>query len=161
MKKLALALAVLAPITFGSATFAKDVGGRFGLGGQADTGGVSGLSLKYWISDLGFQGIFGLHVRGESSDGADDGVTELEMALRVLYSFARANDTNMYGGLGVSLGLIDADSTIIDLILGVEHFFTDYFSVAGHVGLHVDTGDIFILDFGRTASWGGSFHFYF
>lgn len=161
MKKTALALATVAPLAFAGAAQAKDMKGRFGAGGQFDTGGNAGLSLKYWISDLGIQGIFGLGMLGESADGAGDDRTELNMTLRLLYNIARANDTNMYAGAGVSLGLIDADKTLVDLILGVEHFFTDYFSVAGHVGLHIDLGDRFGLDLGNTASWGTSFHFYF
>jgi hypothetical protein len=161
MKKLALALAVMAPLAFASSASAKDMGMRFGAGGQIDSSGNSGLSLKYWVSDLGFQGVFGLAVVGESADGANDDMTGFTMTLRVLYNIARANDTNMYAGIGASLGLIDLDYTLIDLVIGVEHYFTDYFSVAGHVGLHVDVGDQFRLDLGNTASWGTSFHFYF
>lgn len=161
MKKTALALATVAPLAFAGAAHAKDMKGRFGAGGQIDTSGNAGLSLKYWISDLGLQGIFGFGMIGESADGAGDDLTALNMSLRVLYNIARANDTNMYAGAGVSLGLIDADATLLDVILGVEHFFTDHFSVAGHVGLHVDLGDRFALDLGNTASWGTAFHFYF
>ena len=161
MKKYALALATVAPLALASTANAKDMSGRFGLGGQLDSGGLAGLSLKYWISDLGIQGIFGLSMVGESADGAGDDATALGLGLRVLYNIARANDTNLYAGAGVSLGLIDADQTQLDVILGVEHFFTDHFSVAGHIGLHVDLGDRFSLDLGNTAGWGTSFHFYF
>lgn len=140
--------------------------GRFGVGGQLkNLGGVpGGLSLKYWISDLGIQALFGLGIRGDNSDteGIDEGSTGLGLGLRILYNFARANDTNMYAGAGVRLGLIDADSTVIDVTLGVEHFFTNFFSVAGHVGLGIDVGgDAVNVDFGTTSTWGTSFHFYF
>jgi len=161
MKKLALALATIVPLTLAGTAEAKDMKGRFGAGGQIDSGGLTGLSLKYWISDLGIQGIFNFATVGESVSGAGDDSTQLGLGIRLLFNFARANDTNMYGGLGVSLGLIDADKTQLDLVLGVEHFFTDYFSVAGHVGLHVDLGDRFSLTLGNTASWGTAFHFYF
>lgn len=161
MKKTALALATVAPLAFAGAAHAKDMKGRFGAGGQVDTSGNAGLSLKYWISDLGLQGIFGFATVGEFPEGAGNDATELSMSLRVLFNIARANDTNMYAGAGVSLGLIDADATILDVVLGVEHFFTDHFSVAGNVGLHVDLGDQFRLSLGNTASWGTAFHFYF
>lgn len=161
MKKTALALATVAPLAFAGAAHAKDMKGRFGAGGQIDSGGAAGLSLKYWISDLGLQGIFGFSTVGEFPDGAGNDATALGLGLRVLYNIARANDTNMYAGAGVTLGLIDADQTQVDVILGVEHFFTDHFSVAGHVGLHVDLGDQFKLSLGNTAGWGTAFHFYF
>lgn len=161
MKKYALALATVAPLALAGTANAKDMKGRFGAGGQLDSGGAEGLSLKYWISDLGLQGIFGLKIRGEFPEGADNGATELGLGLRILYNIARANDTNMYAGAGVTLGLIDAEKTQIDVILGVEHFFTDFFSVAGHVGLHIGLDDPFTLSLGDTAGWGSSFHFYF
>lgn len=165
MKKLALALAMTAPLAFAGTASAKDMKGRFGVGGQLeDLGGVpGGLSLKYWISDLGIQALFGLGIQGDpDDDGPAKSSTQLGLGLRVLYNFARANDTNMYAGAGVRLGLIDADSTIIDLTLGVEHFFTDFFSVAGHVGLGIDVGgDAVNVNLGPTSIWGTSFHFYF
>ena len=59
-------------------------------------------------------------------------------------------------------GVIDLDSTVIDLVLGVEHFFTDFFSVAGHVGLGIDVGgDAVNISLGNVGTWGTSFHFYF
>jgi len=172
MKKYALALATVAPLAFAGTANAKDVGGKFGLGGQFDMAGLvssatgpavapAGLSLRYWISDLGLEANFGLNIRGETAEGADDGTTALGLGLHILYNFARANDTNMFASAGVSLGLIDADSTELAVRLGVEHFFTDHFSVGGHVGLRVDLGDRFELSLGETASWGSSFHFYF
>jgi len=142
--------------------------GRFGLGGQADTGATSGLSLKYWVSDLGFQALFGFNMVGESSADAKDNTSEFDIALRLLFNFARANDTNMYVGAGVNLGVFgggdnapERDARVaIDILLGVEHYFTDFFSVAGHVGIGINTGDPFTMGLG-SSSWGSSFHFYF
>ena len=165
MKKLLVAMGMVLPLALVGTAAAKDMKGRFGAGGQADTGGGGGLSLKYWVSDLGFQGLFNLV--NVSVDPDDDGpldsvsTTGFNLALRVLYNIARANDTNMYAGAGVTLGLIDAEKTQIDVILGVEHFFTDYFSVAGHVGLHIDVTNDTLIAVGVPASWGTSFHFYF
>ncbi len=164
MKKYALALATVAPLAFAGTANAKDVGGKFGLGGQAEfgaNGAPSGLSLRYWISDLGLEANLGLRMTGESSDGADDGTTALGLGIHLLYNFARANDTNMFASAGVNLGLIDADSTVIAVRLGVEHFFTDHFSVGGHVGLGIDLGDQFVFSLGDASHWGSSFHFYF
>lgn len=168
MKKLALALAMIAPLAFAGTASAKDMKGRFGVGGQLENlGGVpGGLSLKYWLSDLGFQAMFGLSMAGDpDGDGPVESATSLGLGLRVLYNFARANDTNMYVGAGVGLGLIDApdESNLnIDVVLGIEHFFTDYFSVAGHVGLQIDVaGDQTNVLLASLTTWGTSFHFYF
>lgn len=175
MKKTAtvLALAATLPLAASTTAQAKDLTGRFGLGGQLDAGtGLGGLSARYWISDLGFQAILGLGFKGEGDNGAPPSAFDLGLGVRVLYNFARANDTNMFVGGGVSLGLIDADATYVDLLLGVEHFFTNHFSVSGQVGLHVDVGsDRFGINLGSApgssiggntvASWGTAFHFYF
>ena len=184
MKKLALALATLAPLALAGSAQAKDLKGRFGLGGQVDSGLAGGLSMKYWISDLGLQAIVGFAFdAGVDPAGDADAVssTDFRVAIRALYNFARANDTNMYGGAGVSLSTGDmvgghADMALgvqIDLLLGVEHFFTDYFSVAGHVGLGIklprdedtsnsDDTDVQPLTVNlNSISWGTSFHFYF
>jgi hypothetical protein len=169
MKKTALALATVAPLAFATAARAEDESPGharrakgFAVGGQFDTGGNSGLSLKYALpNELSLQGIVGMNMLGESADGAGDDLTTLNLTLRVLYNIARANDTNLFAGAGVSLGLIDADSTLLDVVLGAEHFFTDHFSVSGQVGLHMDLGDRFSLSVGNTTSWGSAFHFYF
>jgi len=165
MKKLLTATAVALPMAFAGTAAAKDMKGRFGAGGQAENlGGAGGaLSLKYWVSDLGLQALIGLDIVDPDADGPGESSTALGLGLRVLYNIARANDTNMYAGAGVRLGLIDADAVIIDVVLGVEHFFTDYFSVAGHVGLAVDVSDGATNTFslGDTSTWGTSFHFYF
>ncbi|HRE92116.1 MAG TPA: hypothetical protein PK095_23575 [Myxococcota bacterium] len=159
MKKYALALATVAPFALAGTANAKDVGGKFGLGGEAFGGGAApaGLSLKYWISDLGLQANLGL---GINTLGPD--TTHLGLGFHVLYNFARANDTNMYASGGINLGLIDSDSTVVALRLGVEHFFTDHFSVGGHVGLGIDVGgDDVVVNLGNSSEWGTSFHFYF
>jgi hypothetical protein len=169
MKKLALALATVAPLALAGTASAKDMKGRFGVGGQLDTGNTDGLSLKYWVSDLGFQGILGFKMEGESGTDTKDNTSEFDLTLRLLYNIARANDTNLYAGAGVSLALYgggdavpDRDAGVfVDVVLGVEHFFTDYFSVAGQVGLHINTGERFSLNIGDTQSWGTAFHFYF
>lgn len=170
MKKLAIALGTALPLAMSGSAMAKDMKGRFGAGLQLeDLGGVPGaLSLKYWVSDLGLQAMLGLEIDGDNSDTpdpVDESATKFGLGLRILYNFARANDTNMYGGAGIRLGLIDADATIIDLVLGIEHFFTDYFSVGGEVGLAIDVGGSatnITLGPGTGAPWWGtSAHFYF
>jgi len=56
----------------------------------------------------------------------------------------------------------DNDPLGFDVLVGVEHFFGNHFSVAGHVGLGLTMfEDITITQFGNVASWGTAFHFYF
>ncbi|MCC6623818.1 MAG: hypothetical protein IT385_21345 [Deltaproteobacteria bacterium] len=152
-------------MAFAGAASAKDMKGRFGAGGQvSDLGGVGGgLSLNYWVSDLGIQALIGLEISGDpDDDGPAEGTTGLGLGLRVKYNIARANDTNMYALAGARFGLIDEDAVIIDIGIGVEHFFTDYFSVAGEVGLGIDVGgDVTSVALGTTLPWGFAFHFYF
>ncbi|MFO0744883.1 MAG: hypothetical protein U1F43_04295 [Myxococcota bacterium] len=168
MKKLALVLGTALPLAATTGTaMAKDMKGRFGAGVHlADLGGVPGsLSLKYWVSDLGIQALLGLSIKGDDGDTpGDESSTGFGLGLRLLFNFARANDTNMYGGAGVRLGLIDADATIIDLVLGIEHFFTDYFSVGVETGLAFDVGGSatnITLGPSTAPLWGASAHFYF
>ncbi len=158
-----LALAAALPLAASSTASAKDVAGRFGIGGQAEAGGASGLNLRYWLSHFGLQATIGAAYVGDTDATPNDtSAFDLHLSIRALYNFARANDTNLYGGGGLSLGLIDADSQMLDLVLGVEHFFTDHFSVGGQVGLHVDIGsEPTTLTLGSGASWGSAFHFYF
>jgi len=172
MNKLALVLGLAVPsLAFAQETPApaagKDLTGRFGVGGQLESiGGVAGgVSLKYWISaDLGLQ-VLGAMDKFPDPDGMGplDSGTELGLGLRALFNIARQGDTNLYGGAGLSLGLIDADQVDVDLLLGVEHFFTDYFSVAGHVGIQAGLAGNSKeeISIGNVGSWGTSFHFYF
>jgi len=166
MKKLALALATMAPLAMAGSASAKDMTGRFGVGGQLEglaSGVPGGLSLKYWINDFGIQALIGLNIQGDpDGNGPNQSSTAFGLGLRLLYNIARANDTNMYALAGVRLGLVDADSTVVDVGLGVEHFFTDFFSVAGHFGLAFDVGgDATNISLGNVGTWGTSFHFYF
>jgi hypothetical protein len=159
-----LALAAALPLAATTSASAKDVEGRFGIGAQHEAGGGSGLNLRYWLSHFGLQATIGAGYVGDNdATPADDSAFNLGLSLRGLFNFARANDTNLYAGGGLSLGLIDADSTVVDLVLGVEHFFTDHFSVGGQVGMHIDVGaDTLTMNLGGTgASWGSAFHFYF
>jgi opacity protein-like surface antigen len=154
----AIALAATLPLAATTTASAKDVSGKFGVGGQLDSGIADGLNFRYWINDFGLQGTLAMMFM----DGEPESQFQLGLSVRALYNFARANDTNLYVGAGLSLGLIDADQTFVDLILGVEHFFTDHFSVGGQVGAHFDVGsDNFGFSLGNNASWGTAFHFYF
>ena len=162
MKKTAAALAIaaMAPLALPSDAEAKPVDGRFGLGGVTNFAGDApggGLNARYWISDFGVQANLNMAFRG-----GDPGFFGLGFGVHGLFNFARANDTNMYVGAGLTVGVIDYDAVIIDVLLGVEHFFTDHFSVGGHVGFHLNVGaDPISFTLGNALGWGGQFNFYF
>ncbi len=151
-----------------SSAFAKE---RHGLavGGQVDNMN-NGLSVKYAMGNLHLQGVLGTDViMSHKLAGATvDTTYNLQLSLRALYNIARANDTNLFAGGGFTLGFYDtADTSVsLDLLLGVEHFFTDYFAVSGLVGLPIGFANTSIGRPGTTISlraigWGGAFHFYF
>ncbi len=164
-----LAAGMFLTLTLGStAAFAKE---RHGLavGGQIDNVN-NGLSLKYAMGNFHLQGVLGTDVvmSHKVAGVTVDTTYNLQLSLRALYNIARANDTNLFAGGGVTLGLYDtADTSVtLDLLLGVEHFFTDYFSVSGQVNLPIGFANTSIGRPGttinlRAAGWGGAFHFYF
>lgn len=155
---------------------AADLTGTFGVGGELGSdllGGGSGLvdsaiSLKYWVSDLGFQLLTGLAAKDVAAD-ADAGTAArtpvtLDVVLRALYNLTRAEDTHLFIGAGVSLRAVfdgPGDAQALDLLFGVEHFFNRYFAVSGHVGAHIGLGGDLDLVIGRVSAWGTAFHFYF
>jgi len=175
----ARALAALLAVTALSApraVRAADLTDTFGIGGELGSnllGGASGvidsaLSFKYWVSDLGFQALTSLtaeHIPADAEAGtkASTPVT-LQLAIRALYNITRTESTHLFLGAGVSLRVVvggSGDKQAIDLLLGVEHFFTRYFAVSGQVGAHIGLGSNLDLVIGRVTAWGTAFHFYF
>lgn len=167
---------VLGPAT--PSARAADLTGTFGLGaevGGSPLGGGtpvidSALSLKYWVSALGFQALTSLSVRDVTTVDPDTGDAStttpwaVQLAIRALYNLTRTESTHLFVGAGISLRLVvdgDGDAQALDLLLGVEHFFTRYFAVSGHVGAHIGLGGGVDIELGRAAAWGTSFHFYF
>ncbi len=157
MNRLLALLVTLAAVGAAPPADAKDMSGRFGIGGELASDFVdSGVSFKYWVSEFGLQITTSLGVIE-----TDETRVDLGISLRALASVARAEDTNLFVAAGITLHVIDNDSQVLDALLGVEHFFSDYFSVAGHVGVRVGLGGELAITLGRLASWGSSFHFYF
>ena len=147
-----------------------------------------GLSLKYWVSDLGIQAAFGNISKPDvTAEPAADGEGRIHIgndaSLRLLFNFARAGysqatlfTSNPSGPFYTCYGDDDGKITIssdvlgkfkdvgegIDFMLGIEHFFTDFFSVSNNtdIGTKFSSVDDF-HHFGTSVSWGTSFHFYF
>lgn len=156
---IALAIAAAAfTLTATPEAAAKDLDGRFGIGGELTTRlADSGLSAKFWFSEIGGQVLAGM-----SWDSPDAGETvfDVNLGLRVLWSAARTEATNFFLAGGVMLHIGDRQSQIVDVLIGVEHFLTDYFAVSGQLGVNLDIEQGLSLSLAR-GSWAGGFHFYF
>lgn|GEM_PF-1909898 len=188
-----LAAVCLPLLMGGGGAHARDLKGHLGLGGYftrdnyaydyvlesptdeaPDPALVGYLSLKYWVSDLGLQGLFGFAAQHSTADTY--GYVEYRPAVRVLFSMTRTRLTNLYVGAGVSSVLRASKATknlnqnprherpggndgYLDLVLGAEIFLGEVFAVAGEVKLTSEFGDP-LLSLG-SGSWGLAFHYYF
>ncbi len=141
MKKLAILVVTVMVLAAGSVS-AKDMRGKFGVGYEQTLGGVSGLSLAYWVTNaLGIDVVFGLGAvvpdRGDSRIGFD-------LALRAIYNIARAKDVNLGLGIEANMGFLNkAASSGTDasfqfnlaIPVMVEYFFSEHFAINLAMGL--------------------------
>ncbi len=160
---LALCTATVLLLSLGhpGAAQAKDLNGRFAIGGQQNSLGQRGLSVKYWVGHLGFNILFGGNSVSSKVTGSfeDDGETKefegddtqrnIDSALRVLFNAARAKDVNMYVGGGIGIGSVSrsfanpgvkdtsASEIGMELFLGAEYFFSNHFAVQAEVGVPI------------------------
>ena len=142
---------------------AKDLNGRFAIGGLRNSMGQEGLSVKYWVGHLGFNILIGGASLSSKSEGetapdaegktsnfsGDDTTSNIDSAIRVLFNAARAKDVNMYVGGGIGVGSVsqgyanpdlkDTSATEVgmELFLGAEYFFSNHFAVQAEVGLPI------------------------
>lgn len=155
MKQLRLSLAVLvATSLLALPAAAKDLNGRFGVGGGFTLLGNGGLQLKYFAGHLGIA-MLGSYLNTskkvasakDASQSGDYVQNEQDVSLRVSYNIARAKDTNFIGGGGLTYGnysFKDQDGNEdswnemgFELFVGVEHFFGNHFSLTFETGLPI------------------------
>lgn len=139
MRKVSALLATVATMTLLATTAsAKDTDGKFGLGYDQSLGGVSGLTARYWIGDLGIQGILGVDF--VKPDKGDSKMTFL-FGLGGIYNFAKSEHANLGVGLNIDLGYANSgDSSFqfnVAIPLRAEYFFSDAFAVNVSTGLTV------------------------
>jgi len=147
-------LLVLSP----AAAAAKDMSGRLGLGGEVSS--VSGLSMKYWLSNVGFQAVVGIGITKPEEDVRWD----FGLTLRGLFNLSRTEHTHLFVGGGLQLQAViggGGDSQHVELLLGVEHFFSNYFAISGHLGVRIGLSGPTEVSLGQLPSWGATFHYYF
>lgn len=143
MRKVSALLATVATMTLLATTAsAKDTDGKFGLGYDQSLGGVSGLTARYWIGDIGIQGILGVDfVKPDAGDSA----MAFLFGLGAIYNFAKSEHANLGVGLNIDLGFgnkgyMKGDSSFqfnIAIPLRAEYFFSDAFAVNVSTGLTV------------------------
>lgn len=136
---------------------AKDLNGRFGVGGQRTSLGTEGVAVRYWAGHIGASLVLGMtsisrDVRVEDEAGfvkeASQTATGIDATLRVVFNAARAQNTNLFVGGGFTVGTAmtkvpglpdDTETSTTELgfeiVLGAEHFFSNHFSVQAEVGI--------------------------
>ena len=140
---------------------AKDMNGKFGVGFIQTLGGVSGLSMRYWVSRrVGIELDLGVSYTQRSVGGT----TEILVAAGVFYALVQHRFANLLVGIRADVGLLanpmrthnsvvagtavnseqgsttaEVDSAPaqfnFELPLIVEYFFSDSFSVNLAVGI--------------------------
>jgi len=160
----AAVLAVVIATALAPRSQARDLRGHLGLGGHVDGGPIgAALSLEYWVSDLGLQGLLGAATK--VSTATEAGYIEYRPALRVLYAMTRARLTNLCAGVGLASVLRQSkeqggNAAFFQVILGAQHFLGEAFSVAGEVAASIELGRSPTRGL-LSGVWGASFHFYF
>lgn len=155
---------VLVVLSLGPVASARPMDGRLGLGGEVGTGPLGEtLSVKYWVSDLGMQALFGFNAVPTTSDSV--GAREYRFAARMLYALTRTRLTNLNVGVGLSMFIRDSDFEAqnplwLELLMAPEFHLNDNFAVSAHLGLSIELGSDPSYAT-HSAGFGAGFHFYF
>jgi hypothetical protein len=142
---------------------AVDMTGRVGLGALVDSHFGTALSGRYWVSNLGLEGLLGMSLRDASEP--DEHATEFRLGGRVLYALTRTREVNFDIGVGLSTFIKDGargtdNPLYVDVLLAPSFHLDQNFAVSGAVGLTLELSS----DPRRTltsGTWGASFHYYF
>lgn len=151
-------------LTFGRPAHARPMDGRLGLGGHIDSGILGQtLSVKYWVSDLGLQGLFGFSTI--KSTATEPGAREYRGGLRILYALTRTRLTNLNVGVGLSTFVRDSsfegqNPFMLDVIVSPEFHLGDHFAVSCQVSFSIEIGAT-PFGFIQAADFGAGFHYYF
>ncbi len=160
MKKTLLTpvVALAALLMIPAVASAKDMSGRFGLGGDTSLAGVNGISARFQVAEkVGIQAIvdFDQVSFTEESGNNDVDVTNqtFAFALRADFKALQVSDSkgpnlSIFVGINfVSLSVdsdndvdeddVDATLTPFELGLRIEHFFGNHFSIHMESGLAV------------------------
>lgn len=145
-------------------SWSRPMEGRLGLGGQLDSGILGQtLSVKYWVSELGLQALFGFST--VKSTATEAGAREYRVGLRMLYALTRTRLTNLNVGVGLSTFVRDSsfegrNPLMLDVIVSPEIHLGEHFAVSGQVSFSVELAST-PLGFVQAAQFGAGFHYYF
>lgn len=131
---------------------AKDLNGRFGIGGARTLGGVQGLDVIYWMGRLGLNGTVNLIF---GSPDAGDSVFALRIAAGVLLPIINGEHAQLSVGGRVNFGIVkNVDTQIaIEAPLRLQWYISDHLSLFAEVGAVFES----VPDDGRVLnSAGGS-----
>ncbi len=146
----AFAVVLMALAMVPSTASAKDMTGRFGIGGDSTIAGVSGVSARFQIAkNFGIQAVaaFDQDSATIEVDGGDDidlAQTRVAFAIRGDIGVAFTKQTNLSVIFGINIinesaefGDEDRDATAFPFEFGLkaEYFFTNFFSVHTEVGV--------------------------
>lgn len=157
-------LSIVVAVLVSPPVWSRPMDGRLGLGGEVGTGPLGGtLSVKYWVSDLGMQVLFGFNAVPTTSDSV--GAREYRFAARMLYALTRTRLTNLNVGVGLSMFIRDSDFEAqnplwLELLVAPEFHLNDNFAVSAHLGLSIEFGSDPSYAT-HSAGFGAGFHFYF
>jgi hypothetical protein len=127
-----------------SVAAAKDMTGKFGVGGNSTLGGVRGLNLvmqpsKMLMVDATVD--FNFLQPGEPDDA--DAQTSWGVGAHAYLNFADFDNSNLFMGLGVNLSGNNSDNEeglnlSVELPLRPTWYFNDHFAIFTQVGILVD-----------------------
>jgi hypothetical protein len=116
---------------------AKDMNGRFGIGGAQTLGGVRGFDVMYWAGPLAINGTIGFQF-GSPSMG--DSTTALSLAGGVLFAVLTSDRADLSIGGRINVGTRSKEDTqfTLEAPLRIEWYASDHLSFHGEVGVAVE-----------------------
>lgn len=122
---------------------AKDMTGKFAVGGNATLGGVEGINVVTQMNKmLLLDGTFGMYHKDDNGANTND-YTEWKFASHLWLNFADFDNSNLYLGAGINLGGDTRDNQegvnfSIELPMRPTWYFNDHFAIFTMTGLLFD-----------------------
>ena len=130
---------------------AKDMGGRFGIGGAQTLGGVRGLDVMYWAGKLALNGTVSFLFA--SPDGGNSGLA-VNLAAGVLFPLLGGDhaDLSIGGRFDIAAAKDRDPEFAIEAPLRIEWYASENLSLHAEVGVALDL----VGDRGRLLAGAGS-----
>ncbi len=155
LTRLAVAISTCAAIFTGAAprAHAKDMDGRFGIGLEQSLGGVSGLGIRYFVSNaLRLDLLTGIDLAFVPKDGKTEVSAGFQGSTGIAFHFARSLHANLSIGFRLALAYRELDAlkllnptatdavvdVSIEIPLALEVWLADSFSLGASTGILLD-----------------------